>query len=502
MKIVATVISLALLSGCSTPAPSLLRMRSLSEPIVLPDADALHPPSNGKIFGLANLPRDADGRIRANVLFVHGIGWTQDKNKLDFGRDFVNAVVATFGGEAPSDVAPSLCPRSAFASAVEIDSKPVGGKAGLFITDPAGYHAYFTDYSKNRSLGSEIACMDKQVVDLGARGSITVYRVIWDDVLYNAYQYPEIGYDDAFPKGGTIPLGREDIDSRRTEENRELKTSVVTYGLNDAAMYFGPIGSAMRLAVASALCIAIDDASGKSSALRDMISSTEKRQVSAKQACTASSGTLKPSFALIAESLGSRIVFDVLTGPDVDSAFPGSGSEAVRKMAMAKIGDISNERLEVFFLANQIPLFGTGRLSIQPRRADPAKPVRLVAVSEINDVLTYELVPYFEHLYFERCRNSKNFPQEAEGDCAGKTSDDLAASLMGSGKLRSALLADLGFEDVTDVRVRFAHPVTSFKPGFINPLEAHTKHMTIPFIRNLVLCGAQSGQVNGCAEKR
>lgn len=499
MKIVATLITLALLSGCSTPAPSLLRMRSLSEPIALPDPDASRPSSNGRILGLANLPRDADGRIRANVLYVHGIGWTQEKGKLDFGRDFINAVVATFGGEAPSDVASTLCPRSAFSSAVERDSNPVGGKAGLFITDPAGYRAYFTDYAKNRSVSSDIACMDKQVIDLGERGSISVYRVIWDDVLYNAYQYPEIGYDDAFPKGSKIPPGREDVDALRTEENRELKTSVVTYGLNDAAMYFGPVGSAMRLAVASALCLAIDDASGRSSALRDMISSGKMRKVSAQQACVSSPGALKPSFAVVAESLGSRIVFDVLTGPDLENAFPGSESEAVRKAAMAKLGDLANERLEVFFLANQIPLFGTGRLSRQPRRADPAKPVRLVAVSEINDVLTYELVPYFEHLYFERCRNSKNFPQEAEMDCGSRTSDDLAASLIGSGKLRRDLLADLGFEDITDVRVRFAHPVTFLKPGFINPLEAHTKHMTIPFIRNLVLCGAESGEVKGCA---
>ncbi len=472
-----TLAGFMLVACASKPEPGLLRMRSISVPIDLPRSTE----SNGEIDGLDRLPRDSSGKIRANVLFVHGIGWTQDKSKLDFGRDFIVAIADAYGVKPPEATNPALCPRSSFSNTTSVG-------AGLRIVDELGTRSFYTDYVPNRSANTHIACVDKQVIDLGDRGSIAVYRILWDDTLYNAYEYPQIGYDDALLVGTDPAPGYEDIDKLRTEKNRELKTSVVTYGLTDAAMYLGPIGSLMRTAISSAFCAAFDDAAGLTTVFAEVSSSKAALELNATLACKNARPGQRPAFSIVAESLGSRAVYDVLT--ESLSATAGTTSE-IRAGALDRLGLTGNNRVEVFLLANQIPLLGVGRLSSEPRIAQLPKPTRLVAISEINDVLTYELVPYFEHLFIEQCRTAKVLPRQPKLDCVDYTPARLAAELA-SESGRTKLVSSLGF-DVVDVRVRFAGPVSAFVPDLISPLDAHTKHMTVPFIRDLIVCGAQKG---------
>lgn len=479
MRFLILAVTLILVACASTTEPRLLRVRSLAVPIDLPQSTT----SNGSIDGLERLPKDPDGKIRANVLFVHGIGWTQDKDKPDFARDFIVAISNAYGVKPPEPGQPMLCPRSSFTG-------PNQKGAGLRIVDQDGLRVFYTDYARHRSASTDIACVDKQLIDLGERGSIAVYRVLWDDTLYNAYEYPQIGYDDALAPGMAPPQGYEDIDKLRSKNNRELKTSVVTYGLSDAAMYLGPIGSLLRSAISAGLCAAFDDAAGLSTIFAQIASTSAPVRRSASDICGSATAGSRPAFAIVSESLGSRAVYDVLTDPLQES--PGPSSDKVRTESLRRLGLTANERVEVFLLANQIPLLGVGRLAQVPRLSALPKPVRFVAISEINDLLTFELVPYFEHLFMERCRTYATSASVSEPGCATATVDQLAHQLSSDSSVRARLLADLGFE-VVDVRVKFAGPVSVFTPELINPLDAHTKHMTVPLIRDLIVCGVQDG---------
>lgn len=476
----AALLLAALLTACAGGQdPQILRMRSLAVPVELPRSTQ----SNGTVEGLDRLPRDAAGRIDANILFVHGIGWTQDRSKLDFARDFVVAVAQAYGVDPPKPSANTLCPRSTM-------SEPVAPGAGLRITDPQGWRAFHTDYVHHRSASTDMACVDRQRIDLGSRGFITIYRVLWDDTLYNAYEFPQTGYDDALPPGASPPPGYEDIDRLRSKPNRDLKTSVVTYGLADAAMYLGPVGSAMRSAIAAAFCAAFDDAAGTTRRFDEIEGSRKAQRNSANEVCGDPAPGRRPAFAIVAESLGSRAVFDVLTAAPTDSP-----SAAIRSGTLRRLGLVSNDRLEVFLLANQIPLLGVGRLSTAPQHPRLPTAVRFVAVSEINDPLTFELVPYFEHLFMQRCRNHATLAGLSPPDCAAAGGDPaahFARQLANDASVRSRLLEELGFE-VVDVRVRFAGPLSVLTPGFVNPLEAHTRHMTAPIIRDLIVYGADNG---------
>lgn len=475
----------AALAGCATEPARLMRMRSLAQPAAQPQQGL----GQGEVVGLAALPRDEAGRIQASVLFVHGIGWTQDKSKLDFASDFIGAIATRFGVPAPVPDAAARCPRSQFSVPAVDRSGSAAGAGGARIVARV---AYSTDYHRHRVLATEVACVDKTVVDLREAGRVTVYRVLWDDLLYDAFQFPHIGYDDPLLPGQAVDPATEDIDALRHRKNSELKTNVVTYGINDAAMYFGPVGQSMRTAVGAALCLAIDDAAGVSG-----LFAAAAVQHEARDLCQ-TAGRRSPPFTVVAESLGSRIVYDLLTDG-------GMGTDATHRAvvegARRKVAQIDGDALEVFFLANQLPIFGVGRLGPPDlvRRGWPDKPLRFVAISEIDDPLTFEMVPYFEHLYLQRCR-LRNFPGMADPDCEQMAPGGLSAQLLdASGKARRQLLEDLGFESVVDVRVRFAGPFHPLAPNFIDPQQAHTQHIRVPFIRDLMVCGAKDGAVKDCS---
>lgn len=163
----------------------------------------------------------------------------------------------------------------------------------------------------------------------------------------------------------------------------------------------------------------------------------------------------------------------------------------------AKLQQVSNDKLEVFMFANQIPLLGGGKLksvvSSAVARAEPAKKTRFIAVSEINDLLTYELVPYFEHLYFLRCTEGQACTIDYFKQRMDKFRTDPDA--------RRAYVDELGFE-VIDVRAKFAANVFPFVP-LVNPLQAHGGHLRAAPVRNVFLCGAEEGQLRtaGCSAK-
>jgi len=135
---------------------------------------------------------------------------------------------------------------------------------------------------------------------------------------------------------------------------------------------------------------------------------------------------------------------------------------------------------EIYMMANQLALLSLTDLTKEPVRPaynDPAHPrPRIIAFSEVNDFLTYEINPFFENLWSER----------ANQEGAEKGLD--AAS-------RAHIRDTLGF-DFVDIRVEFADPLISLISGFVDPIQAHAKHVAEPGLIRMLLCGAQNGEIS------
>ena len=140
---------------------------------------------------------------------------------------------------------------------------------------------------------------------------------------------------------------------------------------------------------------------------------------------------------------------------------------------------------QFFMLANQVPLLSLSDISETDRvvpepYTDTERPT-IIALSEINDFLTYELVPFYRNLL---ARSSRG--------------DSVAFELMSETE-RDRLISILGF-NVVDMRVEFSPPVFPLVGGFVDPLFAHNGHVKQPEIIAYMLCGAEGGQlhVDGC----
>jgi hypothetical protein len=170
---------------------------------------------------------------------------------------------------------------------------------------------------------------------------------------------------------------------------------------------------------------------------------------------------------------------------------------------------VSNREIEVYMLANQLPLIGLGRMG-QPRSTVRLHPTRLklVAVSELDDPLTYELVPYFEGLYAQRCvppswvaaRPGSGTLAEPCADGGSQSYRQRTDALAKNLDVREQLVRSLGF-DVVDIRVRFAPPVVNGL-GWLakDPHRAHSEYMNSPQVQQAVMCGANNGYVRRVTE--
>jgi hypothetical protein len=487
LRLIIVILVAALSTACSLhPFPKIVKIRSLSQPIVVSESQD----RSGDIAGLERTSTDKEGKIRANVLIVHGMGWSQQATREDrFGFDFIKAVESAYGVSGTLEKVTRLCPQS--------DKNGIRDKTylpgGLWITAADNLGAMQTDAPLTRLRIKHLACMDRIVLNLGSKGTVNVYRFFWDDTFYNAYAYPHIGYDDHifFNLEATegSHRGYENINSLRASVNKTFKSKVVTYGFSDASMYLGPAGQQVRSAIRGGICAVINESTGQTRLLDDAkplhagAPSTDGfvgEERTADSLCSVRNAAREAPLTVITKSLGSRAVFDVLT------------NDMTTDLA-AKLALISHDNLEVFMFANQIPLLGIGRMTAysgDTKRIQISKKPKFIAISEINDLLTYELVPYFEHLYFLHCSLGE--------PCSQKYYRERVANFRKDEGLRRAYVNELGYE-VIDVRATFAANVIPFVP-FAHPGAAHGTHIRVKPIRNLFLCGAQAGMLRtaGC----
>ena len=134
--------------------------------------------------------------------------------------------------------------------------------------------------------------------------------------------------------------------------------------------------------------------------------------------------------------MGSRIIFDVLQ----DSHF--SNDDLIIK-------EILTNSPEVFMLANQIPLIGVGEIQPGYKRERigslNSPKAHLIAFSDVNDLLTYELVPFTHQLWLRSYSSDKQ--GRSHKSRASVTTQKRA-------EIGKEISDKIGF-DITDVRTNF-----------------------------------------------
>jgi hypothetical protein len=326
-----------IVAGCSTQG-KISQIRELA-PAITRNSD-----SNATILGFDRLFSNGSAK-NINVLFVHGIGWTEDPGKKVFGEDLIEFLQGAYG--AKRTIISTIKENEGEKSCASGENDELVAKGvKRFRVDAAKRSLYSDDPNIVFPIGAgaNAGCLYRDVLTLADQRTITVFRFIWDNALWNAYEYPHMGYDDsAISKMSdtdtTLYEARKDV-------NRQLKDQVVTFGLSDAALYIGPLGELLRNGMRGAICAAIVNGADANWTPGD---------IGVEKQCD-NIPTSPAPLVMMSHSLGSRLLFDVLK----TDLTPG----------LAKLIDssISNSDLEVYLLANQIPLIGLGRLG--PKKSD------------------------------------------------------------------------------------------------------------------------------------
>lgn len=444
MKIIYIMLC-TLLFGCST-SDKVLRIRSI-ETITNPSIDK---EQNGTVIGLKAL---TDNAMNTNIVLIHGMGWTQESSdEKKFGEDLINAILDKY--PRAQRVSSGGCSISSLDGRSSSDNNN-----GLKIYS-SNENLFSTDDPKLSIKPGMLGCLDRVSIKLEQGKTITVYRFLWDDAMWDRFEWRQIGYDDRLPSN-TAFTGYDNLDKLRATYNAKFKNAIVTYGFADASLYMGPVGSALREGVQGAICVAISNSFDSAKA---------KIQVRANELCSAQP-TSKSPLLLMSHSLGSRLAFDTLT-TDL--------SETLSKQIEA---GTSNNTIELHMLANQLPLIGLGRMGENRSKSKiQGKNLKFVAYSEINDLLTYELVPYFEQMCYTR-----------EGESADSRCNKIYSE---NDPIRKNLSKELGF-DAVDVRLSFAPNLVSFYSGFKNPSIAHIGYLQSTAALNVLFCGVSNGIPNG-----
>ena len=412
---------------------------------------------SGEFRGLEFLADVAPGELKArvNIFYLHGIGWTENPEAEQIAEDFLSGIAGAYGREVEGQIIKTSC------GAPTAAGKPLAN--AIYLTPPAP-KKYETGLSGSSLKLDRFACLDKQILEVDPALEFVVYRVFWDDIFWNAFQFAHVGQDDA--QGSSLPFAK-----LRRKYNRRLKDELINYGISDAVMYLGPAGEDIRFAIQGAMCSAALDAAGFS--FEQQSEGNSNREIEAQKICQIASNTntISNQFAFVTESLGSKIVYDVLRENMTD------GRDSI-------VDDIITGS-ETYMLANQIALLSLSDLKLEGSRARPvvksaSERPKIIAMSELNDFLTYELIPFYRQLY----KRSLRVDTSSDPDTP---------------KARANIAKALGF-DVIDMRLEFADKIVPVLKGFVDPLQAHGGHSAEPELMLYMLCGAKDGKLNreGC----
>jgi len=408
--------AILLVTGCASSSKVPLKVHHINS---LASEDN----NDGSFKGLEYLADPIPGKLknRVNIVYLHGIGWTEDRTKGQLADDFLGGIANAYNLEASDGLITTLCGESPY----DPNSPPT---PHIYIKAD-GETTFDTALPGSKLKLDELVCMDKQVLEIDENLEFVLYRVFWDNIFWDNIQFAHVGQDDN--RGSS-----QDIAGLRRKHNRVLKDDLVNYGFSDAVMYLGPAGAEIRKAIRGAMCSAALDAAGHNF-------ETQGTRVSYNGICDKASYTdIKTNqFAFVTESLGSKIVFDVMQESLSD------GRETIH--------DDMIRGSETYMLANQLAL---------------------LSLSDLNQRRP-KVVPFYEQLWQRTIR-----PEQDNLEFLDRYK-------------REKIVEDIGIEMI-DMRLEFADKIIPLVNGFVDPKDAHSGHAGEPELMLYLLCGAVSGQLN------
>jgi hypothetical protein len=236
-----------------------------------------------------------------------------------------------------------------------------------------------------RPVGSHGASLRTERIVVGS-ATIDVMFLSWSPIT--ASSKVALSYDHSVNRGGEFPYARAFL-------NRELKHGLINDCMTDVVSYGGPNGAAIRRAAEEALCNAL----GGSYQGAD---------------CSVPHGEAPAALAFIAESLGSKLLFDAVleVWADAESSWDKALFDRVAK-------GLASTRM-IYLMANQLPLLDAAGPTLgfvngapAPQRSTSGSsardvfdllsglrvwtppgtgPLTVVAFSDPNDLLSYRVV--------------------------------------------------------------------------------------------------------------
>lgn len=214
--------------------------------------------------------------------------------------------------------------------------------------------------------------------DKAAGGAVHFHSLVWSPL--SAALKQQLDYDNTGTPSDCSKAG--ECKPKRAHYNGKLKDSLLNDCLSDAMIYQGQSNTAMRRAMIDAVSNVLEQA-----------------------------GTRPDSAPLIvvAESLGSKLLFDALSDmlqPEAPQRMHELGQTAARRMAL------------VFMVGNQLPILGLAEQQVNPsvaplgppdslqrflalrrmtsqapKRSESLSKLAVVAFTDPNDLLSYRLMP-------------------------------------------------------------------------------------------------------------
>jgi hypothetical protein len=223
---------------------------------------------------------------------------------------------------------------------------------------------------------------------------IIFYEMIWSNIIEEEKSL--LKYDDS----GAYTYKRADL-------NNMMKSFLNSHA-PDPMIYMGEKQEPILRTVGQSLCWMF------SSDWEDL-ADHQHTFCNASNQLSLSEGLEKNDFAIFTHSLGSRIIIDALQAVAVQSQGGSYGSvkEDMREYPGARklLASLQKEELPIFMLANQLPLLQLGRKNpevteqIEDYCTEEGpnyhkrlfKELKIMAFSDPNDILSYEITPLFAH---------------------------------------------------------------------------------------------------------
>ena len=310
-----------------------------------------------------------------------------------------------------------------------------------------------------------------------ANEEIVVFTYFWRGDLWSVtgpYLQPDI---QSNATKGLFPSTRKSL------INAAIKGGLVDNGLSDAAGYLSGVGELEREGLESALCAMFADA----------IATEAARRVPPGEGCLASLYQFDNAmpdqieFNFLSHSLGSRMLYDVLSGEDAQTKAPRAAD------AVGARRTIANHTRTFFMAANQLPLLAVASINVDRPGAGlaPSPPGAGVAppVADATHPTALSLTRRAQGFFNLRAASPDarhpGAPKTELTVVAFQDPDDLLGYKASDGVTPDPAHA-ITFVDVV-------HRNTSQWLFLLaSPLSAHDNELNEPHSRQMILCGARA----------